>query len=265
MLSPVGGWFVGRFGLVPTLRGLFLFGFVVLLAKFILLYVYSHETDRGLQRLEETRDRSLFSLLAEYRTVFSEILRSPAILTAMAFKVITSIFMTVNGSFWSVLFTTRLGFLDSEISLYVALRSVLMTLGFFFLGPRLTNLRRFRLPLWLGFGFSFLSQGILVLMPPRLVPLMVLSVTLDAFGAALVYPMTESLMASALQVKERARISAMVFVALILCTSPFGWIAGQLSALDRTLPFMLNMGLFVVGAGMVWLLGRRKPEVAVQG
>ena len=80
--------------------------------------------------------------------------------------VITNIYTTVSGSFWGVLFTTKLGFANSEISTYVALRSIIMTICFFLLGPRLTNPRRFRLPLWMGFGAFFISQLLLVVMPP---------------------------------------------------------------------------------------------------
>src|SRR5574341_1730791 len=65
-ITPLGGWFVGRFGLVPAVGGLFVFGFIVLTAKFVVLYVYSHETARGVQRMVETRHRSLTSLLGEY-------------------------------------------------------------------------------------------------------------------------------------------------------------------------------------------------------
>jgi len=79
---------------------------------------------------------------------------------------------------------------------------------------------------------------------------------LEAIAAALVSPMTESLLALSMESDERARVSAMVYVALILLISPFGWIAGQLSALNRSLPFALNMGLFAVGIVLVWLIGR---------
>ncbi len=68
---------------------------------------------------------------------------------------------------------------------------------------------------------------------------------------------------------ERARVSAMVYVTLIVFTSPFGWIAGQLSALNRSLPFALNMVLFAIGMVLVWLAGRPgfltlKSEPAIQ-
>ena len=102
-------------------------------------------------------------------------------------------------------------------------------------------------------------------MPPRAIPLLVVSVVLEAVASALVSPMTESLLALSLESAERARVSAMVYVALIVLISPFGWIAGQLSAIDRALPFALNMGLFVVGAILVWLIGHSGPAAqAVQ-
>jgi Na+/melibiose symporter-like transporter len=254
--APLGGWLVNQLGLIQAVRGLFVFGFLMLTAKFVVLYLYSHETARGVQRIEQTRQRSLVSLLREYGSVFKQLLHSRIILAALSLMVITNIFITVSGSFWGVLFTSKLGFTNAEISTYVALRSIVMTLCFFLLGPRLTNLRSFRLPLWSGFTAFFLSQLLLVVMPPRAIVLLVTSVTLEAIAAALVNPMTESLLALSMESDERARVSAMVYVTLIVLISPFGWIAGQLSAIDRALPFALNMGLFAMGILLVWFIGR---------
>jgi len=254
--APLGGWFVERYGLVPAVRGLYLFGFVVLTAKFVILYIYSHETARGVQRMAETRARSLVSLLGEYRSVFGQLLHSRPILAALSLMVITNIYSTVSGSFWGVLFTGKLGFHESQISTYVALRSIIMTVCFFVIGPRLTNLRRFRLPLWMGFGGFLVSQLLLVVMPAGAVILMVASVVLEAVASALVAPMTESLLALSMESAERARVSAMVYVALIVLISPFGWIAGQLSGLDRSLPFALLTGFFAIGLILVWFIGR---------
>ena len=254
--APLGGWFVNRYGLIPAVRGLYVFGFLMLTAKFVVLYVYSHETVRGVQRMTETRHRSLISLLGEYRSVLSQLLHSRPILAALSLMVITNIYTTVSSNFWGVLFTTKLGFAESEISTYVAIRSIVMTFCFFVIGPRLTNLRRFRLPLWTGFAAFLLSQLLLVVMPPHAVILLVVSVVLEAIASALVSPMTESLLALSMESNERARVSAMVYVALIVLISPFGWIAGQLSALNRSLPFALNTILFAIGIILVCFIGR---------
>jgi MFS family permease len=97
---------------------------------------------------------------------------------------------------------------------------------------------------------------LLVIMPPRAIALVAVSVMLEGVAAALVNPMTESILAVSMESEERARVSAMVYVALIILISPFGWIAGQLSAIDRSLPFVLNMCLFGIGIGLVWFIGR---------
>jgi MFS family permease len=254
--TPLGGLVVERFGLIPAVRSLYIFGFVVLTAKFVILYAYSHETVRGVQRMQETRHRSLFSLLGEYRSVFQQILYSRPILAALSLMVITNIYTTISTNFWGVLFTGKLGFSNSQISTYVAIRSIVMTICFFLIGPRLTNLRRFRLPLWAGFAGFLVSQLLLVVMPPQAVILLVVSVVLEGVAAALVSPMTESLLALSMESNERARVSAMVYVALIVLISPFGWVAGQLSALNRSLPFALNMGLFAIGLVVIWFIGR---------
>jgi Na+/melibiose symporter-like transporter len=206
--------------------------------------------------MQETHHRSLISLLGEYKSVFNQLLHSRPILAALSLMVITNIYTTISTNFWGVLFTSKLGFSESQISTYVAIRSIVMTISFFVIGPRLTNLRRFRLPLWLGFAGFLVSQLMLVVMPPQAVLLLVISVLLEAVASALVSPMTESLLAWSMESNERARISAMVYVVLIVLISPFGWIAGQLSARDRSLPFALNTLLFAIGIILVWFIGR---------
>lgn len=260
--SPLGGWIVQKAGLIPAMRGLLIFGSVMITAKAAILYIFSKETVRGVQRMEETRGSSITSLLSDYRSVIGQVFRSKAILGALALMVITNIFSTVNGSFWGVLFTSKLGFDNSQISIFVMLKAIVTTVGFFVIGPRLRNILHFRLPMWVGFAGYFLSQTLLVFMPAHSVVLLIISVILEGAAVSLVSPMTESLLAVAMETKERARISAVVYATLILFTSPFGWIAGQLSAINRSLPFVMNMGLFVIGALLVWVINR-KPKLDV--
>jgi MFS family permease len=261
-LTPVGGLFVARYGLVPAMRGLLAFGFVVLALKALLQYRYSRETGRGMQRMAETRNQSLWSQLSGYRQVARELVRSRPILAALSLMLVTTIYGTVNSTFWGVHLTTRLGFPESHIAIFPAVQAAATMACFFLLSARLRDLQRFRLPLWLGFGLFLASQGLLVLMPPRSVPLVALSVVLAAVAAALVHPMIEALLSRALESHERARLSALVYAVPLALTTPFGWIAGRLSAIDRVLPFVLNIILFLFGGALVWLAGRWQPASA---
>ncbi len=256
LLTPVGGYFVNRYGLIPAERGILIFGSFMFSLKSILLFFNSHETKRGIQRQIETQHQSIIKLLGEYKGVLTEIWQSRAILSALSLMVITNIYRTVTDTFWGILFTTRLGFSDAEISIYVAMRSLIMTSAFFLLGPKLTNIKNFKLPLWLGFLLIFISQGLLVLMPAHAIGLLIVSVVIEGLGSALVSPMTESLLSISMETHERARVTSIVYVMLLVLISPFGWIAGQLSAIDRTLPFVLNMVLFFLGGGLIWYISR---------
>jgi hypothetical protein len=55
----------------------------------------------------------------------------------------------------------------------------------------------------------------------------------------------------------------LLFVLVILLTTPFGWIAGQLSAINRQLPFVLLVVLFVLGLVLTVVAGRLAGSVAV--
>jgi hypothetical protein len=43
---------------------------------------------------------------------------------------------------------------------------------------------------------------------------------------------------------------------VIVFTSPFGWIAGELSSVNRSLPFILSIALFAAAAGLILLAKR---------
>jgi uncharacterized membrane protein YeaQ/YmgE (transglycosylase-associated protein family) len=51
-----------------------------------------------------------------------------------------------------------------------------------------------------------------------------------------------------------------MFMFTILITSPFGWIAGTLSGINKNLPFILNIVLFALGAWLAALAGRESQK-----
>ena len=74
---------------------------------------------------------------------------------------------------------------------------------------------------------------------------------LEACSLVLIQPFMDSLVARSVDARERARIMALLNVVVISLTSPFGWLAGLMAEADQRLPFMMNIGLFVLGAILV--------------
>jgi MFS family permease len=139
-----------------------------------------------------------------------------------------------------------------------------MLLFFFFIMPRLNKLH-FKLPMVIGFLVYAISQVVLITAPERGYAFLIFSVVLEACCVAAVGPLVDQLAVLAIRAEERARIQAILQVGIIFFTSPFGWIAGTLSELNKNLPFVINIILFGVGAALAYLVGTRmEPAVEAE-
>jgi hypothetical protein len=110
----------------------------------------------------------------------------------------------------------------------------------------------------MAFGFAglLLSQVILITLPVHNYALLLLATLVEACSLPVATALLDKLLVLIVNPKERARIMAIVYVIVILWTSPFGWIAGQMSQVNRTLPFVLNIVLYGLGGLLAFLAGR---------
>jgi MFS family permease len=256
--SPLAGLLVQRYSLVPTVRGLYVLAFVMMTAKFVVLYRTSSETRRGIERMAETRGKPLSSLLVGYGAVLRQILRRRETLVTLGIMVVMSICLMITTTFWSIYVTQKLAIPAEHIAIFPFARSVVMLVVIFVVAPRLRS-TRLRMPLLAGCLGLILSQSLLVIMPPRSYVLLLVSVALEACSVALLNPLIDSLVTLTVSVRERARVMAILTTIVVVVTSPFGFIAGQLSRMNRTLPFALDIVLFSIGALLV-LRVERSPE-----
>ena len=245
-VSPLTGVLIDKFSLVPTIRGLYFLAFAMMTTKFIVLNVFATETQVGLVRMAETKSQPLFAVLREYPAVFRHILRSPATLLTMGLMLVLSISRMVNGTFWSILVTENLGISEAQLSLYAFAKSITMLLFFFLVMPRLRTIDE-RKSMIFGYLGLIASQVLLISIPEKSFGLLLIVTMLEACSIPAASTLLDKLVVTTVDAKERARIMAILTLIVILFTSPFGWIAGQLSEMDRRLPFGLNIALFGIG------------------
>jgi MFS family permease len=253
--APLAGVLIGAIDLVPAVRILYLFSFIMMTVKAWILYRYSTETRQGYTRMDETRDKPFLSLLGGLGGVLKQILRTPRTLVVLGIMFVMGVVMMVNGTFWSILVTEKLSIPAEHLAIFPFAKSGLMLVLYFVLVPRL-NLRRFRNPMLLGFTGFLAANLILVSMSAGNYALLLISVLIEAASLAMFRPLMDALTIISIDNAERARINSILAAVVILLTSPFGWIAGQLSEINRVLPFALNISLFVVGMALVWLAWR---------
>lgn len=244
--APLSGVFIGKFELVPTVRVLYIISFVMMTAKFLILNKYSTETRQGKIRMEETKHTSIPTLLKGYSTVFIQIIKTPETLLTLGIMLIMSIIGVVNNTFWAIIVTERIHIPASLIGVFPFIRSFIMLIFFFTLVPKIGALR-FKKPLIIGFSFLIISQILLISTPDKGYFFLIISIILEACSISLINPLLDSMQVVLVDPQERARIMAILYVIVVAFTSPFGWIAGMLSGIDRRLPFFLNIFLLFIG------------------
>lgn len=261
LVAPLAGVLIGIFSLVPTVRGLYFFAAVMFTVKAVVTYSLTQETAQGKIRMHETCDQNVFHVLGEYKSVLYELLHTPETLYTAGIMLVISISNLISGNFWGVIVTKKLHIPEANIAYFPFIKSVVILMFFFLVMPRL-NKMHFRVPMAVGFMGYAASQVVLITAPELGYPSLVISVFLEACSFAAVSPLVDRLTVLTINAKERARILSIVYVGIILLTSPFGWIAGTLSEADKALPFVLNIILFVVGAALAYVAGSHKSIAA---
>jgi MFS family permease len=253
-IAPLAGLLIGVFSLVPTVRGLYIFAAIMFTLKAVITYRMTEETGQGQVRMHETRHQSLMSILREYRGVLQGLLHTPQTLYTAGIMLIISISNVITVSFWGIIVTERLHIPAQNLALFPFVKSAVMLFFFFMVMPRF-NKMHYKLPLVIGFLGFVISQLLLITAPERSYLFLIVSVFLEACCFATISPLMDQMIVLTIDPKERARIQSILYVGIILITSPFGWIAGNLSGLDKSLPFILNIVLFGAGAVLAYLAG----------
>lgn len=261
--APLASVLVATFTLVPTMRGLYLLAFVMMTAKFLIMNTMVVEPAQGVVRMQATRHQSLFTIVGESKGVFRQILAAPETLVTGGLMMVVAITSTVNTTFWGVMVTEKLQVSPQYLSIFSMLRAVTMLLFYFTVMPRLRTLDA-RRPMVFGFAGMIASWALLIAMPPQNYVLLFLVIILEGSSFPAVNTLLDKLIATTVNAEERARIMALLYLAVLVVTSPFGWIAGQVSEINRSLPFVLNIVLFSLGAVLAYVTSRRVTRVAME-
>ena len=100
---------------------------------------------------------------------------------------------------------------------------------------------------------------VLIFSPAGRLGFVLLYVFIAAVAAALVNPRKDALLQLNITPQERARLNALIMASTVALSSPFGYLAGWLSSMDRRLPFVFTLLLFVTA---MFVIGRiQEPQV----
>ena len=249
-LAPISSVMVAHFGVVPTVRGLYIFSFAMMTAKFVIVNAFAVETAQGKTRMRETKNIPIWKLLSEYGGVLRKMFRAAHIRLILLIMVMVNITSMVSGAFFSLYITQNLGIPETFLGYYPIARAGIM-LAFMFTVQHRVDKLPFRIPMGAGLVLYIAAQCVLLLAGQQNYVFLVIMILLEAFGYVLIIPRKDSLLVTYIDAKERARMIGLVYVIMIGFTSPFGWLVGLLSEYNRMLPFFLNMAIYLVLALIV--------------
>jgi MFS family permease len=250
--APLSKLAVDTFGVVPTMRGLYLFAAVMMTAKFVILFRIGTETEMGKKRMAETREKSVWQLLGDCLNVFLKMIREKRMILTIGILAVFQVVSALNTNFWAVFITKQLGIADGDLALYTTLKSLVIMSCVFLIAPRM-RFSRFKRPMLIAWSLFIASQGILLLAPVgTTIPLLIVSVVLEAVALSMLSPLTDSLLFINADPQERARILGLIYGLIVLIVAIFPALAGLLSTILTTLsaPFIINLIMLALGAGL---------------
>jgi len=239
---------------------LLIFAAISMSAKFIVHYIFATETAQGTKRMQETRGVPIWRLVSQYGGVIKQIFTTPATIRVAVLIVVLHIQQMIANTFFPLYITQDLGLPEQVLPwLTVVLRGAIM-LAFFLVFQRVLD----KFPIYLvmlgGLGL-YIGGYVLLLRTPAgfLLPLIIFT-AIDACAAALFLPRRDTLVIHNVDPAERARIRAMLMAIMLGAASPFGFIVGRLSEIDRRIPFAACIGLFLI-MGVIVLMEKEEKEV----
>jgi MFS family permease len=245
VFAPLAAILVNSLTIVPAVRILYLFSFVSMTAKFIILYIWCDETEVGKVRKRETAGESVWKVMSGYGRIFRQIFASPDMVLALVLSAIFGVTGMIHGTFFGLYATGRLLIPEHFLAYFPILRSLVIAFFLFIIQSKLERFG-FRRPMLTGLLLFLASLAVLIFAPKESVAVLLVYILLEAIAYSLVIPRGDSLAILLIEPSERARIRGLMTVVILAFSIPFGYFAGWLSEIDRRLPFILIAAILML-------------------
>ena len=254
----VGGLFIDRFGVVPSMRIVFLAGSFSMTCMFVLRYIGTRETAMGKILIEKTRDRSILSLTLRQLPKAGQALREPFFLKMVG------IFFIVNAvsyiDFFRILFLRdEKGLPSLLVSSVPALSAVASFFLFFFVLPRQKEAKAADHLSW-AFVICIIFQVFFILIPRGSILATILVFPSLQASYALLCTFRDTVFMNGTSAEFRSeRFSLIQSIMMLLCI-PVGWLAGLLYSWSPQAPFVLSTFLYLCGFLLAGTIRRHHAE-----
>lgn len=260
--APLGGLLVSKLTLVPAVRLIYLIACISMTIMFFGRNAITYDTEISIRKRLESKGINFRESLNEYREVLGEIIKNRLLMLIVGVYILNNFQMAIRGTYLSIYLVNALGIKDSLIGLFPAFSSVAMLVVLLLVIPRFKEESSSRYMV-IGFGISMLSNIMLVILPPKNIPGVIIVTMLSAVGSIIANPYLESTIANLISDENRAKTLAILTVLLLAFISPAGVIGGWTYSINPKIPFILVTLAFLLNEGFLALFNRERKKVYV--
>jgi MFS family permease len=240
-----GGMIIERFGVIPSMRGIFGAGCAIMTLMFILRYFGTKETAVGEYLKEKTRDKSLFALVGQQLPKAGLALRDPFFVKMTGMYFIGNAVLSID--FFRILYLKEQKLLSSfVISAVPALSAIASIIVFFFILPRQKKLRN-QDHLANSFLMCMAAQILFILMPKGSALSVVLIFPSLQVSFALLQTFRDTVFMNGTEAEHKSERFSLIQGLMMLLCIPMGWLAGLLYSISPQYPFILAACLYAAG------------------
>ncbi|MDP4093654.1 MAG: MFS transporter [Bacillota bacterium] len=258
LFTLLSGIFVNKYGVVDTLRILYIAGAVSMVSMFILRNYLVKETKPGIELMKKHSNLTLFQGLREYFLIIPLIGKRKNLIIMTIIFILTNINLSFN--FYQVIFLNeKLGFGKDIVALTPGVTAVVNIIFYLFFIPRLNKYMEEK-KLTAALIICSLGSLILILMPQKSIFFLVLTFGILAVGNLCANTYRDSVYMNNLGEHEKADLYSAVQTITSLACIPAGYLAGLAYSLNPAAPFIIVVVLFITSAFLSTLLDTKKSQ-----
>lgn len=256
IFTPVTGFFIARYGTVPTLRVMYLLGLISMTVMFIARNAMVDETKTGKEIMEKHSGLSAAESFKSYIAKIASIRRNKSLILITLILIIS--YFTASLNFFQVLYMKEyLGFDEKTLSVTPLISAVINLLLYLYILPRLGRFRDEKL---LFFGLIIVSIGTSLFLASPAGNLMILlaAIAVIAVGGFMMQMFRDAVFMDKVGEYENADMYAAAQAITTLISIPSGYLGGLMFSISPQLPFIAVLCLYIVAAVISFMLLRMK-------
>lgn len=244
IFTPVTGYLIAKYGNVPTLRVLYLVGFVSMVSMFLIRNNFISETKAGLEVMEKHNTLTLSESMKSYLKNIAGIRKNKTLMQLTLIMVISNFCVSLN--FFQVIFIKEhLGFDEKTLSSTPFISAVINLLLYIYVLPRLSRFKDENL-LFGAFIIMCLGAVVFLLSPAGILAILLISIALLAVGGFIMQMYRDAVFMNRVGEHEKADIYAAAQTVTTLICIPSGYIGGLLYSISPQMPFITILLLYMI-------------------